>query len=54
MTTLFAPKGNSFLLKKKKKNQVPLLVYKDFWHQERTNQMQPSCATWPIRFASVV
>ena len=25
------------------KNQVPILVYKDFWRQELTNQIQPYC-----------
>ena len=31
------------------KNQVPVPIYKDFWYQELTNQMQPYYATWPIK-----
>ena len=33
-------------------NQVPILVYKDFWYQELSNQMQ-TYVTWPIRCNSV-
>ena len=36
------------------KNQVPILVYKDFWYQEWTNQMQSFYAMWPIRCTSIV
>ena len=34
-------------------SQVPVLVYKDFWYWELTNQMQTYYATWPIRCNSV-
>ena len=30
---------------KQKKNQMPMLVCKDFWDQELTNQMQPYYVT---------
>ena len=34
------------------KNQAPILVHKDFWYQELTNQMQPYYATSPISCSS--
>ena len=36
------------------KNQVLILVYKDFWYQKLTNQMQPYYGMWPVRCSSVI
>ena len=35
------------------KNQVPILVFKDFWYQEITNQTQLYYVMWPIRCNSI-
>ena len=39
----FLLQGNFF------KNQVPILVYKDSWYQELTDQIQPYYVMWPLR-----
>ena len=36
------------------KNLVPILVYKNFWCQELTNQMQPYYVMRPLRCSSVL
>ena len=33
---------------------MPILIFKDFWYQEWTNQMQPYYVMWPIRCNSII